>query len=342
MSSLKIFLNPTERNEATSYYVDLLRKGFECQFSDISEVSQVSDLKKDDIVLVITLYAFNLIRKYNKKQSIIYWFQGISPEELKMFNSNNSIRQILRRKYWSYIERKVLKKAKMLFFVSHAMQEHLKKKYGYNKENFLVIPCFNVELNNQAFDIQDKYKKPSFVYAGGILPWQCIEQTIRLFIELKKQIPEASLTILTKDIETAKSLAQKNGLNDLTVKHIPYQKLSEELQKYKYGMLLREDVIVNQVATPTKFNSYLALGIIPVFSNVIADFKQHINELHTKVEVDSLTEFSKTIRQIQDLESIEINPKDVEKEYRAVFEEYYNPTRYVSMICKKASEIFPK
>lgn len=41
---------------------------------------------------------------------------------------------------------------------------------------------------------------------------------------------------------------------------MPVSQLNEEHAKYKFGFLLRMDDVVNNVATPTKYNSYLTLG----------------------------------------------------------------------------------
>lgn len=48
--------------------------------------------------------------------------------------------------------------------------------------------------------------------------------------------------------------------------------MSEALADVKFGFVLRNDVPVNRVATPTKLSSYLSAGVIPVFSKYLKDF----------------------------------------------------------------------
>ncbi|MFH4294131.1 hypothetical protein WAJ58_23570, partial [Acinetobacter baumannii] len=63
-----------------------------------------------------------------------------------------------------------------------------------------------------------------------------------------------------------------------SIKYVSLENLDTELLKYKYGFLIRENHIVNNVATPTKMNSYLANGIIPIYLSFIDHFKVNFNE----------------------------------------------------------------
>lgn len=335
--NLKIFVNKNEINDATSFYVDVLKKGFSKIFDNIGQTSEIENLSKDDYVLIITLRSFIKVLLHNRNQKIIFWFQGVEPEELQMTNKF-TLRLFLRIKYFELLERLALKKSKFIFFVSNRMAQHYKDKYGYKKENFMVMPCYNKELDKSSFYINGKYKTPTFVYAGGLMAWQCFEDTLRLFNEIKISYKDARLTVLTREIDKAQILLEKYGIKDAIVKFVALEELQHELSKYKYGFLLRQDSIVNNVATPTKFNSYMSAGLIPVVSDVIHDFSSYINSLDTKVSVDSLRDFNNTLTQIKRIETNGVKPDKLEKEFTHLFDSYYNTDRYIKLISTKPKQ----
>ncbi|MFW2044353.1 hypothetical protein ACG9ZE_22230, partial [Acinetobacter sp. ULE_I053] len=114
------------------------------------------------------------------KQFIFHWFQGVTPEEAKMLFSNKRFQGNIRWLYLSLFERFVLFFSKFNFFVSDAMLDHYKRKYNYRKNNFMIMPCYNQKLNINAFH-DGKYKDPTFVYAGSLSDWQCINETLQVF-----------------------------------------------------------------------------------------------------------------------------------------------------------------
>ena len=313
-------------NDATSFYVetiiDVLRRNNE----DCEIVYSLDQILKGDKIIVITLPAFVSVWRKNPKQDMTMWFQGIVPEECSLMYSGL-------RKYWKFIyncllEYFVLNRANRLFFVSDAMRRHYAKKYGYKKDNYVIMPCFNQELQENSFS-EVKYSSPSFVYAGSLAEWQCVEQTLCLYKQIKEFIPEATLSLLTGEKEKAENLISKYQLNNVVVKYVPYKELNNELSKYKYGFLLREDIKVNNVATPTKMNSYMSCGIIPVYSNVIGDFKEEFKSLKYKIEISS---FADTIKQLQQLEATPISSISVLSEYKSLFSKYYSATYYTRFI----------
>lgn len=198
------------------------------------------------------------------------------------------------------------------------------------------MPCFNQKLELSAFN-DEKYSKPTFVYAGNLAGWQCFSETIQLFKRIKEKIPEAELTIYTKEQEDAKQILRKYQVN-ATVKYVPYQQLNKELQQYKYGFIIREDIDVNNVATPTKMNSYMAVGIIPIYTNVVGAFKKNLSHLEytvplnistQKVDVDKLD-----LQKLYDLENKKIKVEEVLNEYNRVFEIFYLEEYYIEKIRK--------
>ena len=194
-----------------------------------------------------------------------------------MCQFENSLSKYFRKALWEFLERFALKHAEKIFFVSETMLGHYKRKYGYAKKNHFIMPCFNQELDLSCFTV-DKYKSPSFVYAGSMSRWQCIDETLLLYKKIKQQFPQAALTLLTKEQEYAKQLCEKYHVT-ADIQFVPSSELQNKLKEYKYGFIVRDDITVNNVATPTKMNSYMAAGVIPVYSDVIGDFKSQFSDV---------------------------------------------------------------
>lgn len=328
----KVFLIKRDINDATRVYIDIIKDAVKAKWkvSSIDEVYSVSDVKPDDILIIISLQALlKLIFRF-KRNKFIFWFQGILPEEIRL--AFPGIYSWFKVPVFTLAERFVLKHADLILMVSNAMLSHYQQKYGYAKSNYLIMPCFNQDLDEKCF-ILEKYQSPSFVYAGSILKWQCIEETIVLFAQIKKQLPEASLTILTADQSEAKKLIEKYQI-EAVIKYVSMSHLKEELSRYKYGFLLREDHLVNRVATPTKMNSYLAAGIIPVFSDVIEDFHTVFAPLSVSVsgKVDNPFQI---IQKIKNIENSKLDVQQIKNEYKELFSFYYDRGKYVRGISEK-------
>ena len=321
-----IFIEEHEKNDATSYYIEIIRTAITKLTDEVKEVTSIKEIGKNDVVIVITIKTFFLVWAKNRKQEIYIWFQGILPEEnLMMFKGL--------KKYFKYAYNRILEKlalcyCKKAFFVSEAMNKHYQKIYGYKGDKHFIMPCFNQELELSCFN-DDKYKKPTFVYAGSLASWQCVDESLKLFKKIKDNIPNATITLLTKEKKKALDLASRYGINEITVRYIPYSELNYEMSKYKYGFLLRKDTAVNNVATPTKMNSYMACGVIPIFSDVIGDFKDALKDVRYKIAVSSSND---CINALKEIENRELNSAEILKEYKKIFETYYSKVFYVEKI----------
>ncbi len=327
-----IFLN-NERNDATDYYVQLIKKSLEENGQEVLIVDDIKKIKKTDKVLTITLKAFFYTWLRNPKQFIFHWFQGVSPEEAKMLFSKNFFQKNMRWMYLSFFESFVLLFSKFNFFVSNAMLEHYKSKYRYKKDNYMIMPCYNQRLNIDAF-YDDKYKAPTFVYAGSLSDWQCINETLQVFKKIQYKIPAAKMFLYTSEKEKALFLIENNQVENVVVDYVEYSKLNDKLKSIKYGFLIRENVTVNNVSTPTKMNGYLANGVIPIYSDFILDFK-----LNLKSEfLISSENYLNMVDQVIAFEKLKILSNEIREEYEMLFTEYYSDEKYLNEITMKFKE----
>ena len=251
----KFYLQDGDLNEATSYYIDIISRALLQQGEQVEKVFSLKLISPTDKVITIQSKAFFRVWLKNPKQYIINWYQGIVPEEA-MCMFEDSLFKYARKYLWRFLEYFSLCKAKGNIFVSEAMWRHYQHIYGYDKSNYCIMPCFNQELDLRQFTAE-KYATPSFVYAGSLSRWQCIDRTLLLFKDIHALFPQATLTLLTKEKEKAISLCHKYGVK-AEIKFVASSELQQVLGAYKYGFIVRDDIAVNNVATPTKMNSYMA------------------------------------------------------------------------------------
>lgn len=330
-----IFYIPTKAiNDATEYYVNLIKRAFEKKGIEVVVYhTQEFELQSSDLFFTIRVRDFIQIFKRNRSAKIIMWFQGLGPEEYLMLN-NYTIKAHIISYFFNLAEKLTIKKSYYNLLVSKRMQTFFKEKHGYDKRNYSIIPCYNKNLIKHYFDTSLK-PQSSFVYAGSLYSWQCFDKTVALFKEIERKNSKAFLTILTQDIEQAKEEIKRHDIKNYLVSYVPLKDLDRELSKHKYGFILREDHIINNVATPTKMNSYLSVGLMPIYTDVIDAFSENldldpfniktsVNESidqisdriirHDGIEIDYNTFYETCQKSFSSFYDDEFNIKKIEKE----------------------------
>lgn len=332
MKSNKVlfFLPQKTLNEATEYYVNIIKEAVSKSGNEVVQSSQFKDTKYFETVFVMSAKWCFLVKVTNPKAKVITWFQGLGGEEALMSRGSKRDKAI-----WTLLEGFAMKFSWLNIYVSERMREYYIERYMTVDTNYFIMPCFNKKLNKDSFNYPDKYTKPTFVYAGSLDKWQCIEQALELYSMVEKRMPDASLTLLTKQKEQAVAILKKYNIENGEVNFVPLDKLDLELQKYKYGFLIREDHIINNVSTPTKMNSYLANGIIPVYTDVIDSFNVYLNnEYFIKLEKDK--DFTNWAEVIIDSEYNKyLNKALYIESLKELFSDYYSREYYINNFRKK-------
>ena len=192
---------------------------------------------------------------------------GVVPEEFRFHYD------FVRAELYERYEKLAIRKARLIIVVSNAMRHHLEHKYSSPiQRNYAVLPIIP-EINPDQSGKVYVDGKPVVVYAGGLQMWQRVPKMIDAITKtadicLHKFYcpkPEEVRAMLTEDI-----------LNNPNVV-IDSKSHQDQLKVYRechYGFALREDIVVNQVACPTKLVEYIAMGIVPILeSENIGDFK---------------------------------------------------------------------
>ena len=309
----------------TDFYLNIIQKMFRnADYLVTEELVSASELHgtKNDIIVVSSCTTFFrlYILGYRK---LIYWMQGIEAEESFLKHSSKTRKFVL-----DTMTKTAVKKAKGIFYVSKAMRRFIDDKFKINTENkSFLMPCFNCTLQENAFRRDGKYSKNIFAYVGSLSKWQCFDQTVDFFKKVRSVVPDAQLRIYTEEKEKAKEILEKKQITEYELLFVPSDALAASLSDVKFGFVLRDDIPINNVATPTKLSSYMSAGVIPVFSECINDFNQYSKKLKYCVSVEN--DFV-VPQSLIDMCKNEVDANDIWCEYKKVFNTYFSADYYIS------------
>lgn len=308
----------------TDFYLDVIAQGLTLAGHEAPSAYEWEemDIQPGDRVLVIG--ATRARELWKKKIPYLYWAQGVWPEESYM-----RYHSVIRYLVQSYLERKSLKKAEFVFFVSDAMKKHYEKKYRLKFEGkFYIMPCVNEEFHRESFHAPGKYENRVFCYAGGLSEWQCFEETVALYRKIEEKYPDSKLLLLVKERDKALEVLQKYGVNNYEINYVPREELEQVLKGAAFGFVLRKDSAVNKVATPTKALTYLANGLIPVYSRCLEGLRGILGDTRHAVCCADEGDISGIVPMMDN----SVNSEEVQKEFEAIYHKHYDPKRHIQQI----------
>lgn len=307
-------------------YLDVIKEalsriGYNCEY--IKDFDGIS--KKDLIVFPMGKDAF---RYYHKGyRNIMLWQQGATGAESYMRHKSN-----LRRAVLNYMDCFVMKKAKMILYVSQYMKEYYENlaRTSFCSKAY-VMPCFNETLDEDIFEKKD-YTKKTFAYVGSLDLWQCFIETVEIYAEIEKRIPDTFFKVLTFNTKKAEEIIKQHNIKNYSVACVPKEQVKRELENSTYGFIIRHDIDVNRVATPTKISSYLSAGVLPIYSTCLRDFHAQAKGKNCAFGMDTAIDKEALIAFLQNTPDKET----VEKDIREIFDTYYNTNKHITQISEKA------
>ena len=282
------------------------RAGFRVEY--IYSAEKCPGSKSDIYVVAVAPSVAKLLTR--GRRNVVFWAQGVWPEE--SFERHGSR---IRFTACSFVEKWALSGAKRVFLVSSAQQRHYENKYSIDLLNkAFVMPCSNEPFHREAFFTEGKYDHPVFLYAGSLAKYQRIDLMLDAFAQAQQALPEARLLFYTRELDEAKRLVEERRLHNVEISYKTQAELPAAIAVAKYGFVIRDDSIVNRISTPTKISTYIANGIIPIYSPSLLSFSETAGGL-TRVSYDRKT----FIEKLLSVESRLIDPNELLSQY----EDYY-------------------
>ncbi len=317
-----VYILNCTNTEVTDFYLSIIGDMFVKVGENVQRCDKITRCeKKNDIFVVSTVNDF--CRAYIAGyRHIFLWMQGISSEESYLKHGSNIRKYILDK-----LTKFSLVHCKGVFYVSKEMQDFEENKFRLSTEKkSFIMPCFNSTLNPAAFQTKDKYANNVFAYVGSLSKWQCFEETMDFYKRITEKIEDAELRVYTFSVEEAKKILSEKGVHASTVTCLTPIELEKALSDIKYGFVLREDISVNNVATPTKISSYLASGVIPIYSACLKDFDARAATMKYAISVESTTVIPEKLLKLcfEDIDAY-----SVFYEIKDLFDSYYCREKYV-------------
>lgn len=331
MKNAVLYCDIRSINDATIYYVEIIKEALAQRGYAMKIAHTLNSLQRADLIVAITAKYFVKAKFRFPLKQTIYWAQGIS-EEAKMLGRSRFVCVIKQA-----AEYFAVKNSTLLMVVSEGMREHFFKKYGYKKANYYIMPCFNKQLLSIANAKQ--FDNPYFVYAGSASVWQAVDEMLDSYAIIENNIEGAKLTILTNEYTAFEAKLKTKGIRNYDIKYVKLENLDEELEKHKYGFLLREEHVVNHVATPTKMNSYLACHLIPIFTTAVQDFNDNLDLAEYTIKLDTPINPKEVAEKILNFETKNLTVENYLKVVEKVFDKHYNRCRYVTCLSHQMAKL---
>jgi GT2 family glycosyltransferase/glycosyltransferase involved in cell wall biosynthesis len=189
---------------------------------------------------------------------------GVVPEEFRYHGDFYSGRIFDRH------ELSAVKNCDLAIVVTNAMHKYLQQKYRDELIAEVVqYPMFpNIEpcVGERAYI----NGKPVVVYAGGLHKWQ---QVPKMIAAISATIDLCEHRFYCGQPDQVKEMIDPSIRDRVIVESKAHDELLRLYEQCHYGFILREDIVVNNVACPTKLVEYIALGIVPIIdSKKMGDF----------------------------------------------------------------------
>lgn len=223
-------------------------------------------LRTARVVYVHSAYNALRIMAFPTKAYMVFDAHGIVPEELVAEGRSRAARIL------TFAERFILKRCDALICVTHSMLEHFYRKRGRRADRAEIVLPILPHLGDSTTAAQALLaKRPAetVIYAGGMQAWQNVDK----MVEAANRQPQFHYTFLTGDVTNFQARLRESGLKQFTCQSVAPVQVKDFYLSHQYGFVLREEILVNLVACPTKLVEYLYWGVLPiVITPRIGDF----------------------------------------------------------------------
>jgi hypothetical protein len=220
-----------------------------------------------------------LMRDDKKCNKLVYDGRGAIEAEWKEYKV---IQDDLLLKSIHDFEKEVILRSDFRISVSNALVDFWRINFSYTGNDHVIIPCtLNSDFENVTLaelSISNKRRELSllegdtvYVYSGSVAGWQSFEILFSFIEPILKKSSNNKIVFFSPQNSNLEKL--QNLFPDQVVrKHLSSDKVSDYLIVGDYGLLIRENSLTNQVASPVKYAEYLACGLKVIISENLGDY----------------------------------------------------------------------
>jgi glycosyltransferase involved in cell wall biosynthesis len=216
-----------------------------------------------------------------KKSIFIVDFHGdsVSETEFRNFNKPNWLSSIFRDE-----QKTSIKLADYIIVVSEELKKRLEYNTGSKITDYSIISCgvdidrfIKAKQERANMDFSDRIVVG---YLGGLQKWQNIDKIIDIALNLFLLDKRIFLILYTNsDTSLYKEKLNELGDGNFLIESLSFNQVPSNTKKLDAGFLIRENIPLNIVSSPTKLSEYLAAGVPVICTQFSGDYKRSINHL---------------------------------------------------------------
>tara|TARA_B110001452_G_scaffold259327_1_gene255552 strand:+ start:4732 stop:5865 length:1134 start_codon:yes stop_codon:yes gene_type:complete len=238
---------------------------------------------KNNILISRNAISTNLgfkLRKLGLIKKVIFDARAVEYEQFKEYKIVTD--KLFVKKFFD-IEKKAVLNSDFRLAISHELVNYWSKKFNFSKKDYTVIPSTlnSVHLSNAKTISRESlgFKKNDiiFVYSGSSSDWQSFSKIIFFTNKFLERNKKYKLLILANKTDLIIDFI-RNFPNQILIKWFNPIDVIQVLKICDYGLLIREESITNQVASPVKFAEYLYAGLKIIISPNIGDYSKFVLE----------------------------------------------------------------
>lgn len=250
--------------------VEVLNVG---NFLSLLSVSRKEILKSSPNVIhchswIATLIVCIAVLFLKNKPSVVYEVHGATAFE-SWYRHNKSPMRFISFTVIYFLENLAAILSDKLLLVSYEIKKYypsyyLKPSFVISREltNSNEILGSNITVNDSFLKFIGQARKnnmPVIVYSGGFSKWQMPKETVSLMNILSSK-NLVKCVIFSNQVEEFKKIIVQS--ENWYIDSINSNELLSYLRLCDVGMLLREDIVLNRVASPTKLYEYIQAGLV--------------------------------------------------------------------------------
>ena len=212
--------------------------------------------------------------------------------------------------------------------VSEKLVNYWNHAFNYLGKEHIVIPC-SLNRNHENIGL-NKFTRTEFgfensdvvlVYCGSVSGWQSFGKMFEFVKTQFRQNKHVKVLLLTKETDEVKRLMNEYP-NRIICKWCSEDDVMSMMALGDYGLIIRENTITNEVASPVKFPEYLYAGLKVIISEKIGDYNLFVEEngcgildTEIKVSLNKLEEQDKAIERKLAIEYFSKNENIIKSKY---------------------------
>jgi glycosyltransferase involved in cell wall biosynthesis len=179
-------------------------------------------------------------------------------------------------------ERRMLLAADHVVVLTHASEREL-RSFDYLAHRALPITVIPTCADLDRFDVRGPLQRDPFVlgYVGSVGTWNLLDEMLRCFVELRRQVPGARLLIVNRgEHEVIRSRATAHGIapDELEIVAAEHSEVPALIRRMTAGMALIKPSYSKIASAPTKLAEYLGCGVPCVCDRGVGDVAEIIEE----------------------------------------------------------------